>query len=205
MFFESPRGEPKDPARASAPDAQITAYDSSYKMKPPLRSERDVAAVIDGIVSGAVDVIATDHAPHPGSEKMQEFEKCPFGIIGLETALGLKDGNLARARFAGHERTLAKRYRHFRRFAVGFYDPAFRDLFFTRTSRFGIYEAVLSVLAGNWRPTFGTRLRLALFFGLVALQRVLPIAARSHSTAAWSGRAVPAPKPEPERTLEAER
>jgi dihydroorotase len=70
-------------------DADITAYDSSYKMKPPLRTECDVAAVIDGIVSGAVDAIATDHAPHPGSEKMQEFEKCPFGITGLETALGL--------------------------------------------------------------------------------------------------------------------
>src|SRR5579872_5883460 len=70
-------------------DADITAYDSSYKMKPPLRSVCDVSAVIDGIVSGAVDAIATDHAPHPGSEKMQEFEKCPFGIIGLETALGL--------------------------------------------------------------------------------------------------------------------
>ena len=71
-------------------DADITAaYDSGYKMKPPLRSECDVAAVIEGIVSGAVDAIATDHAPHPGSEKMQEFEKCPFGIIGLETALGL--------------------------------------------------------------------------------------------------------------------
>ncbi|HKW98773.1 MAG TPA: dihydroorotase [Bryobacteraceae bacterium] len=70
-------------------DSQITAYDSSFKMKPPVRSECDVAAVIDGIVSGTVDAIATDHAPHPGSEKMQEFEKCPFGIIGLETALGL--------------------------------------------------------------------------------------------------------------------
>ena len=70
-------------------DADITAYDSSYKMKPPLRSECDVAAVIDGIVAGTVDAIATDHAPHPGSEKMQEFEKCPFGIIGLETALAL--------------------------------------------------------------------------------------------------------------------
>jgi dihydroorotase len=70
-------------------DADITAYDSSYKMKPPLRSECDVAAVIEGIVSGTVDAIATDHAPHPGSEKMQEFEKCPFGITGLETAIGL--------------------------------------------------------------------------------------------------------------------
>jgi dihydroorotase-like cyclic amidohydrolase len=45
-------------------------------------------AVIEGIVAGAIDAIATDHAPHPGSEKMQEFERCPFGIIGLETALG---------------------------------------------------------------------------------------------------------------------
>ena len=116
---------------------------------------------------------------------------------------GLKDGDLTRARFAGYERTLSRRYHHFRRFAVGFYDPAFRDLFFTRSARFGIYEAVLSVLAGNWRPTLGTRLRLALFFGLVALQRVLPIAVRSHSAAAWSGRSVP--RSEPERTLEAER
>ena len=45
--------------------------------------------MIDGIAAGTVDAIATDHAPHPGSEKMQEFERCPFGIIGLETALGL--------------------------------------------------------------------------------------------------------------------
>jgi dihydroorotase len=70
-------------------DADCASYDSNYKMKPPLRSECDVTGVIEGIVSGAIDVIATDHAPHPGSEKMQEFEKCPFGILGLETAIGL--------------------------------------------------------------------------------------------------------------------
>ncbi len=70
-------------------DAEVEHYDSNYKMKPPLREIGDVDGVIDGIVSGAVDAIATDHAPHPGSEKMQEFEKCPFGILGLETALGL--------------------------------------------------------------------------------------------------------------------
>jgi len=64
-------------------------YDSNYKMKPPLRGCSDVTAVLEGIVNGAIDAIATDHAPHPGSEKMQEFEKCPFGIIGLETALGV--------------------------------------------------------------------------------------------------------------------
>jgi dihydroorotase len=70
-------------------DTEVENYDSNYKMKPPLREIGDVDAVIEGIVSGAVDAIATDHAPHPGSEKMQEFEKCPFGILGLETALGL--------------------------------------------------------------------------------------------------------------------
>jgi len=70
-------------------DAELASYDSNYKMKPPLRSHADVTAVIEGIVSGAIDVIATDHAPHTGSQKMQEFERCPFGITGLETAIGL--------------------------------------------------------------------------------------------------------------------
>jgi dihydroorotase len=70
-------------------DVHMRPYDSNFKMKPPLRTACDIGAVLDGIAAGAVDAIATDHAPHPGSEKMQEFEKCPFGIIGLETALGL--------------------------------------------------------------------------------------------------------------------
>jgi dihydroorotase len=70
-------------------DSEMLPYDSNYKMKPPLRSQGDVNAVIEGVVNGAIDAIATDHAPHPGSEKMQEFEKCPFGILGLETALGV--------------------------------------------------------------------------------------------------------------------
>jgi FADH2-dependent halogenase len=126
---------------------------------------------------------------------------------GIEAAeavgAGLEDGDLSRGRFASYERTLRRRYHHFRRFAVGFYDPAFRDLFFTRSSRFGIYEAVLSVLAGNWRPSLGTRLRLGLFFTLVALQRLLPIAARSHSAAAWSSGALL--EPETKQPLEAER
>jgi dihydroorotase len=70
-------------------DAEMHAYDSNYKMKPPLRGDGDRAAIVEGIARGAVTAIATDHAPHPGSEKMQEFERCPFGIIGLETALAL--------------------------------------------------------------------------------------------------------------------
>jgi len=70
-------------------DRDIPPYDSNYKMKPPLRSCGDVDAMVRGVVSGAIDAIATDHAPHPGDAKMQEFEKCPFGILGLETAIGI--------------------------------------------------------------------------------------------------------------------
>jgi dihydroorotase len=70
-------------------DSDVKAYDANYKMKPPLRACCDVDAAVEGIVDGTVDALATDHAPHPGSEKMQEFEKCPFGILGFETAVGL--------------------------------------------------------------------------------------------------------------------
>ena len=70
-------------------DTDILPYDSNYKMKPPIRERQDVEAVTAGLIDGTIDAIATDHAPHPGAEKMQEFERCPFGIIGLETALPL--------------------------------------------------------------------------------------------------------------------
>jgi dihydroorotase len=77
------------PHHFSISDADVKAYDANYKMKPPLRACCDVDAAVEGIVDGTVDALATDHAPHPGSEKMQEFEKCPFGILGFETAIGL--------------------------------------------------------------------------------------------------------------------
>ncbi len=77
------------PHHLALADADMRPYDSNFKMKPPLRSRCDVGALVNGIVSGAIDAIATDHAPHPGSEKMQEFEKCPFGILGLETAVAI--------------------------------------------------------------------------------------------------------------------
>jgi len=77
------------PHHFSLSDDQMLPYDSNFKMKPPLRSACDCTAIADGIAAGTVSAIATDHAPHPGSEKMQEFERCPFGIIGLETAVAL--------------------------------------------------------------------------------------------------------------------
>jgi dihydroorotase len=70
-------------------EAQVSSYDTNTKMYPPLRSQDDVDALVRGIASGDIDVIATDHAPHNINEKMLEFDRAPFGIVGLETAVGL--------------------------------------------------------------------------------------------------------------------
>ena len=64
-------------------------YDTNFKMNPPLRETADRDAMLDGIADGTVDVIATDHAPHHADEKMVEFDRAPFGITGLETAVPL--------------------------------------------------------------------------------------------------------------------
>jgi len=70
-------------------DEHVGFYDTHYKMNPPLRSAADRDAMIEGILDGVVDAIATDHAPHAVHEKEVEFENAPNGITGLETALGL--------------------------------------------------------------------------------------------------------------------
>jgi dihydroorotase len=70
-------------------DEHIGAYDTNFKMCPPLRSEDDRLALIEAVVDRTIDCIATDHAPHAAHEKRQEFERAPNGIIGLETALPL--------------------------------------------------------------------------------------------------------------------
>jgi dihydroorotase len=64
-------------------------YDARFKMNPPLASAEDRAALIEGLADGAVDVIATDHAPHEAATKEVEFDRAPFGITGFETALAL--------------------------------------------------------------------------------------------------------------------
>jgi dihydroorotase len=64
-------------------------YDTNLKMNPPLREAADRDAMLEGIVDGTVDVIATDHAPHHADEKLVEFDRAPFGIVGLETAVPL--------------------------------------------------------------------------------------------------------------------
>jgi dihydroorotase len=70
-------------------DEAVRAFDPNTKMAPPLRTKRDADAVLEALADGTIDCIATDHAPHAGSEKEGEFDRAAFGIIGLETAVGL--------------------------------------------------------------------------------------------------------------------
>lgn len=70
-------------------DEAILKYGTNAKMNPPLRTQADVDAVIEGLKDGTIEVICTDHAPHSADEKAMPLEKAPFGIVGLETAIGL--------------------------------------------------------------------------------------------------------------------
>jgi dihydroorotase len=79
-------------------DANVDQYNSNSKMNPPLRSAADVEAMLVALRDGTIDAIATDHAPHAIHEKQMEFERAPFGITGLETAVGLAITKLHRER-----------------------------------------------------------------------------------------------------------
>jgi dihydroorotase len=70
-------------------DESLRSFDSNFKMNPPLRGKGHVKGCIDGLIDGTIDAIVTDHAPHAKEKKMQELDQAPFGIVGLETALGL--------------------------------------------------------------------------------------------------------------------
>jgi dihydroorotase len=72
-------------------------YDTNLKMNPPLREAADRDALLEGIADGTVDLIATDHAPHHADEKMVEFDRAPFGIVGLETAVSIAFDRLVHA------------------------------------------------------------------------------------------------------------
>ncbi|MGN7327095.1 dihydroorotase [Bacillus pumilus] len=70
-------------------DADIPGLDTNYKMNPPLRGKEDREALIEGLLDGTIDFIATDHAPHTEEEKNETMQRAPFGIVGLETAFPL--------------------------------------------------------------------------------------------------------------------
>jgi dihydroorotase len=74
----------------------VRSFDANAKMNPPLRSKHDAEVLLEALVDGTIDCVATDHAPHAGSEKEGEFDRAAFGIVGLETAVGLMLDRLVR-------------------------------------------------------------------------------------------------------------
>ncbi|MFL6540354.1 MAG: dihydroorotase [Chthoniobacterales bacterium] len=77
------------PHHIALTDDAIENFDTNAKMNPPLRAQRDVEALLAGIADGTLTILASDHAPHAAFEKEVEFDRAPFGIVGLETELGL--------------------------------------------------------------------------------------------------------------------
>jgi dihydroorotase len=77
------------PHHIALTDESIRGFDTNFKMNPPLRSQEHVEALIEGIADGTITILGSDHAPHCGFEKEVEFDCAPFGILGLETELGL--------------------------------------------------------------------------------------------------------------------
>ncbi|MEN6511733.1 MAG: dihydroorotase [Chloroherpetonaceae bacterium] len=82
------------PHHFSLTEDHLVEFNTNYKMNPPLRQQKDIDAIIEGLKDGTIDVIACDHAPHTQLEKDVEFDKAPYGIIGLETSFGLSYTNL---------------------------------------------------------------------------------------------------------------
>ena len=77
------------PHHIALTDESIQNFDTNCKMNPPLRTQRDIDAIIEGIADGTLTILCSDHAPHAAFEKEVEFDRAPFGIVGLETELGL--------------------------------------------------------------------------------------------------------------------
>ena len=80
-------------------DEAVKSFDTNLKMSPPLRTKKDVQAIKEALRDGIIDVIATDHAPHTIDEKEVEFAQAPFGIVGLETAIGLSITELVHQKY----------------------------------------------------------------------------------------------------------
>jgi len=77
------------PHHIALTDESTQNFDTDFKMNPPLRAQSDIDALLEGIADGTLDILASDHAPHAKFEKEVEFDAAPFGIVGLETELGL--------------------------------------------------------------------------------------------------------------------
>jgi dihydroorotase len=124
-------------------DELAATYDPVYKVNPPLRTAADVAALREGLADGTIDIVATDHAPHPHEDKDCEWQAAAFGMLGLETALsivqetmvdtGLLDWAAVAERMSTAPARIGRLADHGRPVAVGepanlvLYDPAVRS------------------------------------------------------------------------------
>ena len=150
----------------SLTDEAVRCHGTHAKMNPPLRRESDRLAVIEGLKDGTIDVIATDHAPHAHHEKEQEFDRAPFGIIGLETAFSL---SLALVR-EGHLSLSELIYR------LSFRPAALFGLPHGRLVPGGLADFVLLDLSGEWeagRPGYYSKSRNSPFTGSLMKGKVL--------------------------------
>jgi dihydroorotase len=95
------------PHHLALTDEAVRSFDASFKVAPPLRSQEHVDALKAGVADGTIDVIATDHAPHPAHAKDREFEYAPCGMVGLETALGVVLAELVEPGVCSLERAIA--------------------------------------------------------------------------------------------------
>ncbi|HEV3486010.1 MAG TPA: amidohydrolase family protein, partial [Vicinamibacterales bacterium] len=86
------------PHHLTLTDEAVKSLDANFKMNPPLRAESDRHALIEGLRSGAIDCVATDHAPHSSDEKEVPVEEAAFGVIGLETAFAVSYTHLVKAK-----------------------------------------------------------------------------------------------------------
>jgi dihydroorotase len=96
------------PHHIALTDAAIEGYDTNFKMNPPLREKIDQAALLAGLADDTIEILASDHAPHAAYEKEVEFAEAPFGIVGLETELGIFVKLLIETRVLDWPRMLAK-------------------------------------------------------------------------------------------------
>ncbi|HEY7839147.1 MAG TPA: dihydroorotase [Terriglobales bacterium] len=162
-------------------DEDVVDYDTNFKMNPPLRGAADREAVIAALADGTIDAIATDHAPHAGHEKQQEFDRAPFGIIGLETALPLvlrlvESGRVSLARIVDALSSSPARVFNLRggRLEAG----ALADLTVFDPSREWIYDPARGLSKSRNSPFAGWRLRGAAVHTIVGGRVVWSATAR---------------------------
>ena len=153
------------PHHLTLTEEKVTGYDTNAKVNPPLRTKKDVQALIQGLKDDVIDIIATDHAPHTEADKQREFALAPFGISGFETALGslmgpVHDGQLTLATLISKltcepARIIGNRYGKLGTLAVG----ALADVTIFGPDRDWVVETDAFVSKGKNTPLPGSMLK----------------------------------------------